>query len=398
MGNRIRVVHIINSFEFGGAEAMLCNLLLRSDREQFDLHVVSLIDDLRVAAPIIDAGIPIEVIGMKPGLPSPTALFRLVRHLRELRPDVIQTWMDHSNLIGGLAGRIAPGAKTVWGIHHSNHVPGLTKRSTLLTVRVCALLSGQLPSRIICCSEHARVMYTASGFAAEKITVIPNGFDTNRFRPDPEAALSVRAELGLSAATPLIGLVARYDPLKDHASFVKAAALLHQAMPHVHFLMCGNKVDADNTELVAQVRAMGLQDVIHLLGPRSDVPRIFAALDIATSSSISEAFPLAVGEAMACGVPCVATDVGDSALMIGTTGKIVPPANPAALMAGWKDLLALDPAARAQLGIASRNRVRELFDLDAVTRRYEAVYHELAESSQDATGRMNPKLSCHTAI
>jgi glycosyltransferase involved in cell wall biosynthesis len=306
--------------------------------------------------------------------------------------------MDHSNLIGGLAGRLAPGAKIVWGIHHSNHVPGLTKRSTLLTVRACGVLSGRVPSRIICCSEHARAMYTASGFAGEKITVIPNGFDTSRFRPDPEAALSVRAELGLPAATPLIGLVARYDPLKDHASFVKAAGLLHEAMPHVHFLMCGNKVDSDNVELVAQIGALGLSNVVHLLGPRRDVPRIFAALDIATSSSISEAFPLAVGEAMACGVPCVATDVGDSALMIGATGRIVPPGNPAALMAGWRDLLQLDSAARAELGIASRKRVRELFDLDAVTRRYEAVYHELAQSPQDATGGVRPKLSCDTAI
>ena len=398
MGNRIRVVHVINSFEFGGAEAMLCNLLLRSDRERFDLHVVSLIDDLRVAGPIIEAGIPIEVIGMRPGIPSPAAVLRLIRHLRSLRPDVIQTWMDHSNLIGGVAGRLVPGAKVVWGIHHSHHVPGLTKRSTLLTVRACGVLSSQLPSRIICCSEHSRTMYAASGFANEKITVIPNGFDTSRFRPDPEAALAVRAEIGVPPATPLSGLVARYDPLKDHASFVRAAGLLHEAMPQVHFLMCGAKVDADNAELFAQITALGLSDVVHLLGPRSDVPRIFAALDIAASSSISEAFPLAVGEAMACGVPCVATDVGDSALMIGATGKIVPPSNPAALMAGWKQLLELEPAARAELGAASRKRVRELFDLDAVTRRYEAVYHELAQSSDDAATKMNPKLSCNTAI
>jgi glycosyltransferase involved in cell wall biosynthesis len=398
MGNRIRVVHLINSFEFGGAEAMLCNLLLRSDRERFDLHVVSLIDDLRVAGPIIDAGIPIETMGMKPGVPSPAAVLRLVRYLRRLRPDVIQTWMDHSNLIGGIAGRCVHGTKVVWGIHHSNHVPGLTKRSTLLTVRACGMLSRRVPARIICCSEHARSMYAARGFANEKITVIPNGFDTDRFRPDQDAALAVRAELGLSPSTPIVGLVARYDPLKDHATFIRAAGLLHAAIPQVHFLMCGDKVDGNNITLAEQIQSHGLSDVFHLLGPRRDVPRIFAALDIATSSSISEAFPLVVGEAMSCGVPCVATDVGDSSLMIGTTGRIVPPSNPAALAAAWTELLRMDPATRARLGAESRRRVRELFNLDAVTHRYEAIYQELAGPKEPVTVAMARKVACDTGF
>ena len=378
MGNRIRVVHVINSFGFGGAEAMLCNLLLRSDRDRFDLHVVSLIDDLRVAGSIIEAGIPLTTIGMKPGVPSPLAMVRLIRHLRRIRPQVIQTWMDHSNLIGGIAGRFVPGAKIAWGIHHSNHVRGLTKRSTLLTVRACATLSGRVPARIVCCSEHGRTLYAARGFAKETMTVIPNGFDTDRFRPDRQAALEVRAELGLPADATLIGLVARYDPLKDHATFVRAAGLLHKSIPQVHFLMCGDKVNGDNAALVEQISSLGLIGSCHLLGPRRDMARIFAALDVATSSSISEAFPLAVGEAMSCGVPCIATDVGDSVLMIGPAGKIIPPGDPVALAAGWSQILQMDAADRAQLGAAARKRVRELFDLGAVARRYETLYQELA--------------------
>lgn len=397
MAHRTRVVHIINSFEFGGAEAMLCNLLLRSDRERFDLHVVSLIDDLRVAGPIIEAGIPLVTMGMKPGVPRPGAVLRLIRHLRKLRPDVIQTWMDHSNLIGGICGRFVRGAKVVWGIHHSNHVRGLTKRSTLMTVRACAMLSGRVPARIICCSETSREMYAVGGFAKERITVIPNGFDTDRFRPDPEAARDVRADIGLAPDTTLIGLVARYDPLKDHATFLRAAGLLHKEFPGVHFLLCGDRVDDKNAELAEQINALDLSNVCHLLGPRRDVPRIFAALDIATSSSISEAFPLAIGEAMSCGVPCVATDVGDSALMIGTTGRIVPPSDPAALAAGWKDLLALDAAARGRIGAASRRRVRELFDLGAVTRRYESLYDDLARSSAQAA-EVRRGVACETGF
>lgn len=381
----MRVVHIINSFEFGGAEAMLCNLLLRSDRSRFEPHVISLIDNLRVAGPIIDSGIPLKTMGMKPGVPDPRGLLRLVRYIRRLRPRVIQTWMDHSNLIGGIAGRFVPGAKVVWGIHHSNHVAGLTKRSTLLTVRACAALSGRVPSRIICCSETSGRMYAAAGFANERITVIPNGFDTERFRPDPVAAREVRDELKVGSQATLIGLAARYDPLKDHATFVRAAGLLRQQLPDVHFVLCGTNVDAANTALAGQIASLGLSDVCHLLGPRRDVPRILAALDIATSSSISEAFPLVIGEAMSCGVPCAATDVGDSAMMIGDAGRIVPPADPEALAGAWKDLIEIGQVRRAELGQRGRQRVCELFDLDAVTRRYEALYLEVGSSTSRST-------------
>lgn len=397
MGNRIRVVHVINSFEFGGAETMLCNLLLHSDRDRFDLHVVSLIDNLQVADPIIKAGIPLTTIGMKPGVPSPLAMARLIRHLRRIRPQVIQTWMDHSNLIGGIAGRFVPGAKVAWGIHHSNHVAGLTKRSTLLTVRACGILSSRLPARIICCSEHAKALYAARGFASDRLTVIPNGFDTDGFKPDPQAAMEVRAELGLPADATVIGLVARFDPLKDHATFVRAAGLLHKSRPQVRFLMCGDGVDKDNAALMDQILSQGLIGSCHLLGPRRDMPRIFAALDVATSSSISEAFPLAIGEAMSCGVPCVATDVGDSALMIGPSGRIIPPGDPAALAAGWSQILQMDAPARARLGAAGRKRVRELFDLGAVTRRYEALYQQLA-GSEPASTHVGTNVACDTGF
>jgi glycosyltransferase involved in cell wall biosynthesis len=375
---KIRIIHIINSFEFGGAEAMLCSLLLRTDTHRFEPSVVSLIDHLNLAGPILEAGIPLFTVGMQPKLPNPLCFARLVHHLRASRPAIVQTWMDHSNLIGGLAARLVPRAKVIWGVHHSNHVPGLTKRTTLLTVSAGAALSRCVPAKVILCSEHSKKLYAARGFVASKLHVIPNGFDTTLFRPDPEARQSIRFELGIPSETPLIGLVARYDPLKDHATFLQAAGVLAASQPNVHFLLCGTNVTTQNTALMAQINALHLTGRVHLLGPRRDVPRIYAALDLNTSSSISEAFPLAVGEAMACGIPTVATDVGDSSLIIGDTGRIVPASNPAALAAGWNELLTLAPDARRQLGEKARQRVCELFDLTAITRRYEAVYTELA--------------------
>jgi glycosyltransferase involved in cell wall biosynthesis len=377
-------VHVINSFECGGAEAMLCNLLLKADRANFELSVVSLIDDLTVAGPILRAGIRVVTMGMKAGVADPRGVVRLARHLREIDPDIIQTWMDHSNLIGSIAALAAPRARVVWGIHHSHHVRGVAKSSTLLTVSACARLSRWLSSRIVYCSEHSRVLYRRHGFDEARTVVVPNGFDLERFKPDAGAREAVRRELALPPEAVLIGLVARYDPVKDHAGFLRAAALLAREHPEAHFLLCGSRVNRENRELFTQVEALGLTARCHLLGARSDVPRIHNALDVATSSSISEAFPLVVGEAMACGVPCVVTDVGDSALLVGPTGKVVRPRDPAALAAAWGQVLALGPAGRAALGMAARQRVSERYELRAVTRRYEALYERLAPRSAPA--------------
>lgn len=355
---------------------MLCNLLLRTDRNRFEPSVVALIDNLTVAGPILQAGIPIKTMGMKPGIPDPRGLIRLARHLHRCRPAIVQTWMDHSNLIGGLAARLACRARVLWGVHHSNH--DHSKPSTIRTVGLCAKLSRRLPAQVVCCSRHSRMLYAKRGFAEEKLTVIPNGFDTQLFRPDPQARQLLRQELGLGSETPLIGLVARYDPVKDHASFLDAAAHLGRRRSEVHFLLCGNKVDTANTALTSQIESLGLANRCHLLGPRRDVAIVQAALDIAVSSSISEAFPLTLGEAMSCGVPCVATDVGDSAFIIGETGRIVPPRDPAALADAWNELLAMQPQQRERLGTGARDRVCRLFDLTAVTRQYEALYERLA--------------------
>jgi glycosyltransferase involved in cell wall biosynthesis len=356
---------------------MLCNLLLRSNRDRFDPSVVALIDDLTVAGPVVDAGIPIATMGMKPGVPDPRGLGRLIDHVRRLRPAVVQTWMDHSNLIGGLAARLASRARVVWGIHHCDHAPGLTKRSTLLTVAACAAISRRVPARIVFCSQQARERYAERGFAREKAAVIPNGIDTRAFRPDAAARADGRRELGIDARTPVLGLIARYHPFKDHATFLRAAAKVVSVVPEVRFVLCGERVDSRNTELTAMVNSLGLGGRCHLLGARRDVARVLAAMDVVASSSITEAFPLALVEAMSCGAPCAVTDVGDSALIVAGTGRVVAPRDPDALAAACAELLALDPQTRAVMGAAARRRVCEHFDLGAVAQRYESLYDQL---------------------
>ncbi len=377
MAKKVRILHVINSFEFGGAEAMLCNLILRSDRDRFEPAVAALIDDMSVADPLVRAGIPIATMGMAPGIPDPRGVARLARHIQRTKPDLVQTWMDHSNLLGGIAAWLGSRAPVVWSIHHSNHAPGLSKRSTLLTVAACARLSRRLPTRIVFCSEHARKLYTERGFSSRRMTVIPNGFDTSAFRPDADARLSVRRELGIASDTVLVGLVARFDPLKDHQNFLQAAGLVARRFPKVRFLLCGDKVTLENAAIREQIESLALKEHCHLLGPRRDVPRIQSALDIAVSSSISEAFPLVVGEAMSTGVPCVVTDVGDSALIVGDYGRVVPSRDSNALAGGISEMIEIGTEARQQMGAMARQRVLNLFDLDAIARRYESLYDEL---------------------
>ena len=286
--------------------------------------------------------------------------------------------MYHADLLGGLAARMAGVPAVGWGIRHSNLDRDKTKLSTLAVVGVCARLSRWVPDRILSCSKVAEQVHLDRGYAADKWVIVPNGFDLARFHPDPLSRTSVRAELGMKNNTPLVGLIARYDPQKNHAGFFTAARKLHRLLPAVHFLLAGKGIDKDNHELMQMIEAAGVPCVTHLLGLRDDIPRLMAALDVLASSSHGEAFPNVLGEAMASGVPCAATDVGDSAYIVGDTGKLVSPGDMMGLAKVMEDLLTLPISERASLGERARARVAEHFEIGKVVRQYEKFYDELA--------------------
>jgi glycosyltransferase involved in cell wall biosynthesis len=176
----------------------------------------------------------------------------------------------------------------------------------------------------------------------------------------------------------LVGLIGRFNPQKNHAGFFQAAGLLHRRLPTVRFLLAGKGIDEGNGELVRAMESAGIRSVTHLLGLRSDISRLMAALDVQASSSFGEAFPNVLGEAMACGVPCAVTDVGDSAYIVGDTGKVVPAEDMAGLAAAMESLLLLPPVERQALGLRARSRVAENFEIGQVVKRYEAFYEDLA--------------------
>jgi glycosyltransferase involved in cell wall biosynthesis len=274
-----------------------------------------------------------------------------------------------------MTGRQLP---VVWNIRATNPQARFIRRRTRYLARACARMSGWLPRTIICCSVEARRVHASLGYEDSKIHVIPNGFDVASFRPDPRARAAVRAELGIPQSGWIIGMVARFDPHKDHQTFFEAARRLKASHPDVHFVLCGPDISASNARLREWVEAAGLGLRCHLLGRRQDVPRITAALDIATLSSAEEGFPNVLGEAMACGVPCVATNVGDSARIIGDTGRLVPPRDSEALADAWRELLEMGRPFLQALGAHARRRTEEHFSIDRIARAYEDVYTTVA--------------------
>jgi glycosyltransferase involved in cell wall biosynthesis len=388
----IKIMQVITTLGPAGAETMLCRVASAMDRSHFENEVVSLTGILDQADKMQAIGVRVRTLGMNTGLPNPLLVMRLARWIRESKPDVIHTWMYHANFVGALAARLAGSVPVVWGIHHSALDPRVDKRRTMLVNRACAFLSRKFPARIACCSEASLCIHKKLGYTAEKLEVIPNGFDLEKVKPDPAARASVRAELGIPADALLIGIAARFHPQKDHLNFIRAAARLHKQIPQVHFLLCGLGITLQNSQLVQWIEAAGICDCCHLLGVRQDMSRLFSAMDIAATASFSgEAFPLVIGEAMACGTPCVVTDVGDSALIVGGTGTVVAPGDPHALAEAWWKLIAAGPAVRRRLGMAARHHVQKHFALQAVVERYQAIYASLA------TGRLqsvpSPSLS-----
>lgn len=357
---------------------MLYKLLSNTAQSVFDPEVVSLTDIGLVGERIQSLGISVRALGMRRGIPNPLAVFALSRWLRQSRPAVIQTWMYHADLIGGIAAKLAGDIPVVWGIRHSNLEPKGNKRNTLWTARLCATLSRWLPARIVCCSEAARRVHVQLGYAEKKMRVIPNGFDLSLFKADEEARSNVRRALEIPEQALIIGLVARFDPQKDHRIFFQAAGILHKTRPDVHFLLCGDGITHENRQIMQWIEENGLEARVHLLGRRQDIPRLTAALDIASSSSFGEGFPNVIGEAMACAVPCVVTDVGDSALIVGETGKVVPPRNPSALAAAWGAMIEIGREGRRKLGHAARERIEENFRIETIAARYEQLYREVA--------------------
>jgi len=348
--------------------------LLEETRDTLDHTVVSLTEHGDLGPAVEDLGVPVRALEMSRGRPGLGALRELRGAVRRSRPDIVHGWMYHAALATVFSGF---GGPTVWGIHHSISDLREESRGIRAVLRVMTLLSFHC-SRILYCAESSARQHEELGFPGDKRWVIPNGFDCDTFRPDQKLRKKTRAELGLNEEPFLVGHLARFHPMKGHETFFRAAGILLERIPDAVFVLAGRNVDKSNESLAEWIRREDLGPSVLLLGQRDDVPAIMNPMDIFTvSSAWGEAFPIVLGEAMACGVPCVATDVGDCARIVGDTGCIVPAGNAEALADAWLDLIQLGTNGRKRLGEKARRRVQDLFSLQAICRRYEAFYESL---------------------
>ncbi|MDN5842130.1 MAG: glycosyltransferase [Alcaligenaceae bacterium] len=374
----LHVVHIISGLLHGGAETVL-HRLVTAPTQSGRHTVISMGGDGVLGPRLRAAGVTVITLDMEGAPGIARGLWRLYRLLRSLRPDVVQTWMYHADLLGGIIARLAGIRAVAWGIRNSGVSLGESSRQSRAIAWVCARLSPWVPGVIVACAHKAAQVHIGWGYCADRMLVASNGYDLSHWHPDPADREQVRAELGVHGEELLVGSVARWNPLKDHANLLAAFAQSLLSRPELRLVLIGEGMSLDNAALVALARDCGVLDRLVLMGRRDDVPRLMRALDVHVLSSRAEGFPNVVSEAMASGVGVVATDVGDAAAIVGNLGWVVPARDPAALSGALDAAVAecgsLAWAARLQ---AARESVGQRYSLETMVDRYQVIWGRLA--------------------
>ena len=378
----MRVLHVIVGLNVGGAELMLKRLVdSETPNNELEHSVISL-TDLGTLGPKLQAvGVPVQALGLTAFYAIPFALIRLVGLMKACRPNIVQTWMYHADLLGGIAARLAGIKKVIWGIRTTDVAAG-GSRSTLLVRKACAMLSHRVPMTIVCAAEASRRAHTNLGYDSTRMEVVPNGFDFSSLQVSFGQRQVVRAHCGVEAGELVVGCLGRFHKAKDQENFILAAAMVAAANPMVRFVMVGRGIDASNTELAHWISATGFANRFVLLNERADVPACLAAMDVFCLSSRTEGFPNVVAEAMAMELPCVVTDVGDAVLLLNGLGVVVPKENHAELARGINTLLAMSPVQRRDLGQRAGAHVRLEYSIAKTRERFEAIYRKLMNREQ----------------
>lgn len=372
------VLHIITAINVGGAETMLCKYLENNSAEGTKHVVLSLMKPGAKAARIKALGIPVYTLGMKHWLPGPVEALRLVRLVNIIRPDLLHGWMYHGNLAASFAqAALASNLPLVWNVRHSLADPKRENWRTRVLLKISAAISGR-PSAIVYNSAVAAVQHQNVGYSPDNGLVLPNGFDFDLFRPNGEARKRLNLEFGIDPDVVLVGKIARLHPMKDHSMLVEAVALARAHGHDFHLLMIGEGLATPPQDIQDQIARLLPSNRVTLSGERSDVADLLPGLDIlAVSSAWGEGFPNVIGEALACQVPIVATDVGDSASIVADSGVVVPPGDAEAFAVALAEIASLGPEGRRSLGSAGRNRGKENYGLKEISKRYDDLHHDL---------------------
>lgn len=368
-------MHVITGLDTGGAEMMLCKVLQQTHRE-IRSGVVSLLGRGSLAPGIEALGVPVTYLGMLRGsVPNLSGLQRLTSAARNFRPTHIQGWMYHGNLAATLVSPfMRPRPKLLWNVRQTLYSLDRESRLTGALIRLSSYLSRK-PDLIIYNSELSADQHEHIGFSAARRVLIPNGFDLDRFRPAVAARSAIRNDLGIEPDGVVVGHIARFHPMKGHLVMLEAASQVVQRFDKARFVFAGSGMDGDNIEIRRAIDRLDLRSHVTLLGERTDVDSLLAAMDVVVLPSLwGDAFPNAIGEAMAAGVPCVVSDIGDVRALVGDCGKVVAPGDVCALASAICELIESDPNELKRLSDASRQHIANHFSLSSVGAMYRDLY------------------------
>jgi len=368
------VLHVIYSLGQGGAERTLTNICLKSKKHIH--HIVCLTNKSFYSNLLEENNIKIYELNMNKFYFLFTSPIKFYSILRKIKPQIVQTWMYHSDLFGGIIARLAGIKIVLWNVRSSSFkLPEITY-SSLLVSRINALISWFIPTNVICCGKYAAQCHANQGYDPSKIKIIFNGVDTKLFAPNSENRSLVRKKYKINRDTILLGMVARYTPLKDHRTLLKSLSLLNNLKQDWICILSGRGIDHDNYELLEMINSLNLSKKVLLIGTQININEIYNALDLHILSSTSEGFPNCLIEALSSGIPCISTNVGDAKFILKDVGWVINPSNPYQLARVVKKFFGLSESERKKISEFSRNRIKSKFSLAKLTEKYDDLYSE----------------------
>ncbi len=378
----MKVLHIITSSETGGAEIALEKLIRFHISRSNYLHSVICIKPLgEVGDRLMSEGVEVTSLNLKNFLFLPFSFFKLLSLIKKQKPDLIQTWLYHADLIGSLASFLLGFKKLIWNIRSSDALLGKgLSISGFLSMKICSLISHYIPHTIISVAERAKDQHIKQGYCEKKFKVIHNGFFLEEFNPLLNITKNLRERNGLIQGFKIIGSVGRYNEYKDYKTFIAASEIMLSERKDILFVLIGEGLEDNNEELKKLLIKHGVYDNFRLLGKQNNVNELFLLFDIFCLHSVSEGFPNVLGEAMSSGIPCVSTDAGDAGILLGDTGRLVEVSQPKQLSKALLEVLDLPSEKIKEISILGRERIKSKFSINRIVNKYEELYKEISIS------------------
>lgn len=380
----MHILFLSRSLRLGGAERQLAALARGLRQRGHRVSVAVFYGGGEFEAELRRDAIPVHDLGKRGRWDNLGFLWRTVGLVRRERPELLHSYLEGPNLVAAALRPLMPPIKLVWGVRSSMSDFSAYDWMSRASIRLEQLASSAADA-VIANAEAARRQALAGGFPERKLHVVPNGIDCESFRFDQEGRTRVRAEWGIPSDCELVGLVARLDPVKNHAGFIRAAARVAAARPRARFVCVGGGPEAYGAELRRLASELGIASRIHFTGSRRATRAEYSAFDVAAlSSDGGEGFPNVVAEAMACERPVAATDSGDVCAVVGDTGMVVPPRDPTALADALVALLSQVASPGSDAGTRARAQVEGFYSVEAMVRRSEQLLLEVLEHQRTA--------------